>query len=218
MPLTLQEQLDNLRHQIAGQYTPEMLELLTRGNHEILTLYLEDKALKAGEKAPDATFFDQNLKKVFTEDILKDKHLIISFFRGTWCPYCNLELIALNQVYDQIKARGGELISVSPELLKYSQESIKTNQFQYKILYDANNSGATKFGLVFELPLSLREIYMQYSLDLKKRNGDDSWILPMPATFIISKDGIIRKTFVNADYTKRMEPAEILTVLDQLPS
>ena len=148
--------------------------------------------------------------------MLKNNHIVLSFFRGTWCPYCNLELESLARINEQIEAKGAKLITVTPELYKFTEERIKNKNFNFQILTDLGNKAADDFGLVFELPREYREIYDRLSVNLNILNGEDSWVLPMPATFIISKQGIIESTYINADYTQRMEPDDILEKLDLL--
>ncbi|MDH5543987.1 MAG: AhpC/TSA family protein [Gammaproteobacteria bacterium] len=214
--MSLQEKLDALKVRLSSQYPPELSKVVSDFEKETLMMFLEDKALKRGDTLPDAFFFDGNMRKVKLRELNRDKHLVISFFRGTWCPYCNLELKALGDVHKEISARGALLIAASPELFTFTEKHIKDHHLDYLVMTDLNNEAAKLFGLVFQLPVSLREVFLQVSLDLEKRNGENSWLLPMPATFIVDKNGTIASTFVNADYTKRMEPDDILAELDKL--
>lgn len=115
-----------------------------------------------------------------------------------------------------IRGLGAELVAVSPELPDRSQVTAEKNNLTFLILNDAGNQAARKFGLVFQLPPDLREVYQSLGIDLPAHNGDQSYELPLPATYVIDRGGTIRAVFADADYVKRMEPAEILAVLRAL--
>ncbi|MEJ2143138.1 MAG: peroxiredoxin-like family protein, partial [Gammaproteobacteria bacterium] len=163
-------------------------------------------------------FRDQDLKIYYLKDLLNENNIVLSFFRGAWCPYCDLELKALAEIHGQIKAKGARLIAVSPELYQFTKDAIEKHKIDYPVYTDLGNKAADEFGLVFELPPKLRDIHKILNIHLNVLNGEPSWTLPVPATFIISKQGIIESTYINADYTSRMEPEDILKVLDTLPS
>ena len=214
--MSLNKDLETLHEEILNSLPADLRKKLILENEKLFSSLLEEKALKAGSNVPDVLFRDESLKAVYLKDLLKNNHVVVSFFRGTWCPYCNLELESLARINDQIEKKGAKLIAVTPELYEFAEERIKKNNFNFQVLTDLGNKAADKFGLVFELPREYREIYKRLSVNLNILNGEDSWVLPMPATFIISKQGIIESTYINADYTKRMEPDDILKKLDSL--
>lgn len=213
--MSLQDELDRIRAEIlAGD--PEIANGLEKGRQEIIAAYLESKALKPGDKVPDCHFRDKDLKEVNISDLLGDRHLVLSFYRGVWCPYCELELKALQAIIHEIEERGARLVAVSPELYKFTEEFAERHKLHYDLYTDLGNRAAKVFGLEFKLPEGLREALQLMNIDIADRNDECAWILPIPATFIISKEGVIAHSYVNADFTRRMEPADILVELDKL--
>lgn len=215
--MSLQDELDDLKAKLLASLPEDAASGLEQGREEVITSYLEGQALKPGDRAPDVFFYDKTLKKIRLADLLADKHLVLSFFRGVWCPYCELELKALQTIISEIEARDARLVAVSPELHKFTRSFLEANSIHYDIYTDLANKAAEGFGLDFVVPEGLRETLMAMNVGLAERYDDDcAWILPIPATYIISKQGIIQTAFVNADFTRRMEPANILAELDKL--
>lgn len=214
--MSLNKNLKLLQEEVLNSLPSSVSKQLILEDEKLFTSFLEEKALKKGSRVPDVLFRDENLKSVCLKDLLENHHVVLSFFRGTWCPYCNLELRSLAKINDKIKEKGARLIAVSPELYKYAEEIIKKKNIDFPVLTDLGNKAANEFGLVFELPPEYRDIYKNLNIYLNVLNGEDNWTLPMPATFIISKDGVITSTYINADYTQRMEPDDILEKLDLL--
>ncbi|MDQ6960345.1 MAG: peroxiredoxin-like family protein [Mariprofundaceae bacterium] len=146
-------------------------------------------------------------------DALEQGAVGLSFYRGGWCPYCNLELQALQQALPEIQSLGAQLVAVSPETPDNSLSTAEKHSLAFTVLSDQGNRVAKDFGIVFTLPEALRPVYAQFGIDLPAWNGDDSFELPMPATYVIGRNGIILDGFVNTDYTQRMEPERILDIL-----
>jgi len=148
--------------------------------------------------------------------LLKQGPVVVSFYRGEWCPYCNLELQALQQVLPDIYQRDAQLVAISPQVTDKSLSTLEKNSLAFEVLSDFNNIVARHFGLVFQLPQDLQDVYQGLGIDLKISNGDDRFELPVPATFVIDPQSVIRYAFVNIDYRQRAEPDEILEVLDKI--
>lgn len=142
--------------------------------------------------------------------------LVISFYRGAWCPYCNLEINALQNSLPDIIATGGQLVAISPQTPDKSVDQISTSQLTFEVLSDVGNKLAKQCGLVFTLPESLRPIYKAWEIDIPGHNGDNSFELPIPATYIIDTNGVIRYAFIDMDYTKRLEPNIIIEQLKSI--
>jgi len=140
----------------------------------------------------------------------------VSFYRGVWCPYCNLELQALQSVFPEITARGASLVAISPQTAPNSRKSQRDNKLSFPILSDPKSEVANAFGIRFALQDYLIELYKSFKNDLPTFNNDPSWVLPMPARYVIGTDGIIAYSEVNPDYTQRPDPSELLPVLDRL--
>ena len=148
-------------------------------------------------------------------ELLREGPVVLSFYRGGWCPYCNLELRALQQVLPEIEKAGATLVAISPETPDNSLSTTKKNELRFQVLSDQVNAMARKFGLVFTLPDAFRPLYEKFDIDIPKYNGDDSYEIPVPATYVIDQDRIIRFSFITTDYTQRAEPADIVAALQQ---
>src|SRR6185503_3828718 len=142
--------------------------------------------------------------------------VVASFYRGAWCPYCNMDLQALQAALPEIEARGANLIAISPQTAPNSRKSQRDNKLAFPILSDDKSRVAAAYGLRFSLPDYLVELYKGFKNDLPTFNDDPAWVLPMPARYVIGPDGIIAYAEVNPDYTQRPDPSELLPVLDRL--
>ena len=142
--------------------------------------------------------------------------LVVSFYRGFWCPYCNIELEALQETLGEIRARGAALVVISPQTAANSRRSTRVRGLQFPILIDQGNHVAAQFGLRFKLPPELIELYKGFGNNLPVVNGDDSWTLPMPARFVIDSVGIVRYAAISADYSIRPDPRDLLPILDTI--
>lgn len=162
-------------------------------------------------KLPDANGLSRDLKT-----FLADGPLVISFYRGAWCPYCNLEINALQKRLPEITAAGAQLVAISPQTPDKSADQVSNLTLGFEVLSDIDNKLARKCGLVFTLPESLRPIYSAWEIDIPDHNGNDSFELPIPATYIIDTNGKIRYVFADMDYTKRAEPDIIIEQLKSL--
>ena len=175
-----------------------------------------ESAIAVGEIAPNFTLLDATGKAVNLRSKLNEGPLVLSFYRGGWCPFCNLELQALQALLPEIKALGANLIGISPETPDNSMTTAEKQQLQFDVLSDVGNSTARDYGLIFTVYEEMRPLYLKWGLDVPASNGDDSWELPVPATYIIDSDCVARTAHVDKDYTKRMEPGQILTALRNL--
>jgi peroxiredoxin len=187
-----------------------------RATEELIASGAAMLALKAGEPAPEFVLNDTEARPVSSAKLLSQSPLVISFYRGVWCPYCNMELQALQAALPAFRELGATLIAISPQNAANSRKSVRTNQLGFKILSDPHNDVAAAFRLRFKLSGDLTELYKDLKNDLPAFNSDDSWTLPMPARFAIGQDGVIRYAEVNPDYTRRPEPEEMLPALRSL--
>ncbi|BAU88772.1 alkyl hydroperoxide reductase [Methylorubrum populi] len=173
-------------------------------------------ALKAGDTAPEFTLRDADGNSVSSRTLLQRGPLVATFYRGVWCPYCNYDLQALEEVRPEIEARGASLVAISPQTQANSRKAQRDNKLGFPILSDPGTAVAARFGLRFALPDDLIEVYRQFGNDLARINDDPAWVLPMPARYVIGTDGVIAYAEVNPDYTQRPDPSELLPVLDRL--
>ena len=172
-----------------------------------------ESTLTIGQKAPNFVAYDQNGDKFSSSEILKEKELIVVFYRGQWCPYCNRHLSELQDHLEDFKKAGAQIIAISPEKTENINKTIKKTKADFPILWDKDNSIMESFGVNFILAKDLQEKYKKYGVDLTKANGNPSQTLPVPATFIIGKDGIIKFLQYDPDYKNRSSAKEILEKL-----
>ena len=185
-------------------------------NKKLFLSHIEDGALKAGDWIPEFKLNNHLGKAVSSSELLGNGPLIINFYRGSWCPYCNFELHAIHEKEEEIKNLGAQLIAISPELPDGTLSSVEKHNLSFQVLSDIDNKVAEKFGLMFTLPEELKEIYLGMGINLEKSNGNNKWQLPIPATYLVASDGIITYAFINPDYTKRLEPEELIVNLKKM--
>ena len=194
-------------------------EPMHRSTAELIASGAAERALRAGDQAPEFTLKDAAGHEVSSRDLLAQGPLVVTFYRGVWCPYCNMDLQALQEALPAISEHGAELLAISPQTQSNSHKSQHDNKITFPILSDPGNEVAARFGLRFTLPDFLIALYRDTSKnDLSRTNGDSSWTLPMPARYVIGTDGVIAYAEVNPDYTRRPDPEELLPVLSALKS
>lgn len=192
---------------------PAVIQTMHRATAELIASGAATRALKAGDKAPAFTLTDPEGQPVSSIALLARGPLVISFYRGVWCPYCNMELQALQETLPQFERLGAGLVAISPQTAANSRKSVRQNTLGFPILSDPQNAVAAAFGLRFALPDYLVELYKSLKNDLPAFNGDPSWTLPMPGRFVVGQDETILYAEVNPDYTRRPEPDDMLPAL-----
>ena len=175
-----------------------------------------ESAVTVGEIAPDFTLPAATGAAVTLNSKLTEGPVILSFYRGGWCPFCNLELQALQASLPEIRALGASLIGISPETPDNSMTTAEKHQLEFDVLSDIGNKTARDYGLIFTVYEEMRPLYLKWGLDVPASNGDNSWELPVPATYVIDSNRVARAAHVDKDYTKRMEPEQIMTALRNL--
>lgn len=175
---------------------------------------LAAKALGLGAKAPAFELSDQNGKLVSSAELLLRGRLVLMFIRGRWCPFCVGQIEAMNAIADEIKAAGAGLVAISPQIQKQAFFMHDQHKLRFPLLVDAHNAVARQFGLVYRVPREQQEIYARTFVNLPFVNGDDSWELPIPATYVIEDDSTIVFASANEDYTERPEPLEMLGLVE----
>lgn len=213
---TLRDQIAALQQKSLSRMPAEMLETLRAETRRLVQSDIAAQALRKGQQAPSFVLPNAIGAEVRSEELLRQGPLVISFYRGAWCPYCNLELRALQEALPALHAAGAQLVAISPNLPDKSLTSIEKHGLQFEVLTDAHNQLARQYGLVITLTEAVRSIYLQLGFDVSEHNGDDAWEVPMPATYIVAPNGEIVFSFVSADYTQRAEPQEILAALEAL--
>jgi len=175
-------------------------------------------ALNVGAKMPAFSLKDANGKIVESRDLLKRENLVVVFYRGAWCPFCNLYLRNLQKNMPQIKAAGGNLVAVSVENPDNSLKVSKKNELDFTVLSDPNLTTARKFGIVYQMPKETDELYKTRGLDVAKHNEMEKAELPLSATYVVNRKGEIVYAFLEPDYKKRAEPQTIIETLLKIKS
>ena len=173
-------------------------------------------ALNVGAKMPSFTLSDANGKTVSSSDLLKQGNLVVVFYRGAWCPYCNLYLKKLQDNVSQIKAQGANIVAISVENPDTSLSVAQKNKVNFEVLSDPKLETARKFGIVYQLSTETNEKYKGYGIDLVKQNGTETPDLPLSATYIVNQKGEITYAFLEPDYKKRAEPSDIIEMLSKM--
>ncbi len=169
-----------------------------------------DGAPKVGDVAPDFALPDQHGRIVSLHDRLERGPVVATFFRGGWCPFCTLALRALDDVSRDLRRAGAEIVAISPETAERAADTAERNDLSFPLLTDAGNHIARQYGLAWELGPELREVYGRLGHVLPRINGTNDWALPVPAGFVIGRDGRITYAHVDTDVTSRLEPREAL--------
>jgi peroxiredoxin len=218
--MSLQDKLDAFRADFkAGKppfnAPPEIHPVMERATAELIASGQASRAIKAGDRAPHISLKDQDGNDVSSAALLVKGPLVVTFYRGVWCPYCNIELQAINEVLPQIQAYGANVVAISPQTAVNSRKSVRANELDFPVLSDVNGQTGADFGLRFALPDYLVELYKNLRNDLPAFNNDPGWTLPMPARYVIGQDGIVLYSEVNPDYTRRPDPSDMFPVLEK---
>jgi peroxiredoxin len=172
-----------------------------------------EAVLKPGDRLPSFTLLNAQEQERSVEEFLARGPVVIVFFRGRWCSFCSLQLIALERYRPMFEALGASLLAISPQLPRFGLEAVQTDGLSYEVLSDIGNVVARRFGLAYSLPGWMVRFYEEFGLSLSLYNGDDRNELPLPGTFVVNPEGIITKSFVHLDHTRRAEPELILEAL-----
>ncbi|MDJ0714305.1 MAG: peroxiredoxin-like family protein [Prochloraceae cyanobacterium] len=191
---------------------------MDKATEDLVKSGIADRSLKVGDRVSEFTLTNAIGKEITLRSLLAEGPVVISFYRGQWCPYCNLELRALQKALPEIIANGASLVAISPQTPDNSLSTAEKNELTFEVLRDVGNKVAREFGLVFTLPEELRPIYEGFGVDLLAHNGDKTFELPLPATYVVAADGKVISAFVDPDYTKRLEPEEIVAALGEIQS
>lgn len=211
--MTLKTELDVFRSEFMSNAPAEIREAMTSADMELAASGIARRAIKAGDLAPDFRLPDARGGQIRLRDLLAKGPVVVSFYRGGWCPYCNLELRALQNALPPIKLLGAELVAISPQIPDESMSTAEKNNLAFPVLSDVGSATAKAYGIAFDLAEELRPIYTRFGHALPEKNGDDSWLLPIPATYVIDTNGTVVLAFVDVDYRNRLEPAEIVSAL-----
>ncbi|MEU9363806.1 peroxiredoxin-like family protein [Streptomyces avermitilis] len=213
---TLNAELRTFYEARQQQIPAEIRQIMQRAGQELADSGRADRALTVGAQAPRFNLPSATGQTVALDDLLTNEPVVLTFYRGAWCPYCNIALRSLQQHHEAITARGARLVAVSPQIPDESLTLAEKHELAFDVLSDIGSDTAKQYGLAFDLPDDLAAVYDKLGFDLQRVNDGHPRTLPLPATYVIDRDGVIRWAFVDADYTTRAEPADILAALDAL--
>ncbi|MBW8051618.1 MAG: AhpC/TSA family protein [Cytophagales bacterium] len=207
--MRLKKELEELKHQIFADHDQRFIESVVESGKL-------NNVPKVGDIAPNFTLPDQFGNDINLSDILKNGPVVVSFYQGNWCPYCGLELKALQRSLADFQKLGASLVGISPDTITYIQNSDEIKQYSYSILSDHGSGILTIYGLRFDMPDEAVTALKGFGINIKDAQGeseDDAYNLPVPATFVVNTNGEMVYAFVDADFTKRAEPSEIIACL-----
>lgn len=217
MNVTMKEQSLELQEQLKDQVSSEILNVFLEYAEKLGNTDFAARAKNVGDKAPEFKLLDATGELISLQEILKNGPVILIFYRGSWCPWCNLQLRTLQQLLPEINNLGATLIAVSPQTPDNSLSMKEKHELTFHVLSDQDNKVADKYGLVFEIEKAVIEnAYNKIGLSIPHFNGTDNWKIPVTGTFIIDQKGVIQSSHVNGDFRYRQEPSVIIDVLKNI--
>ncbi len=207
---TLREELAE-RKRLMELYVPADTRAVNeRATEALRNSGITERALKVNEQAPAFTLPDHNGKSTSSAELLAKGPLVIAFLRGRWCPFCCGEAEALNRMLPEFEHAGGSLVAISPQSVNQAYFMHDQHELRFPLLVDEGNKVARQFGIVYRVPDYQEKLFSGVFINLPHINGDQSWELPLPATYVIGRDSKVQYAWVNVDYTERAEPGEVL--------
>ncbi len=213
---TLTEKLNEKRTLSKKKTPPEIKKVMNKGVSDLRNSGLHKLALGIGKKVPAVNFKNLNNKLVDLSKYYGEKVVVLTFYRGGWCPYCMLELEAYQKNLELFEKAGALVIAVSPDSVMNAKKTKNKRKLGFEVLSDPENRAAKKFGLAFKVDKGTLEVYKKFGIDLKIAQDNENFELPMPGTYVIDKQGVVRFSFVDPDYTKRADPIAVLKVVQEL--
>ncbi|MGA4841081.1 peroxiredoxin-like family protein [Streptomyces sp. G45] len=214
--MSLRDELRSVHDNRHLKLSAEMIEVMDRNGRALAASGLVERALAVGAPAPRFTLPSATGAPVSLDGLLAEGPVVLTFYRGAWCPFCNLALRALQEHHDAVAARGARLVAVSPQVPDASLSFAEKQGLAFDVLSDVGCDVAKQFGIAFDLGDELAALYEALGLGLAETGAGNGRTLPLPATYVIDRSGVIRWAFVAADYALRAEPEDVLAALDAL--
>jgi peroxiredoxin len=212
--MSLKEQLAEYRAGWYQRVPAERQAIMQRHIDQLRSGIIARTALKTGDRAPTIVLENAKGAVVDVATVLAKGPVIVSFYRGGWCPYCNLELKAYQEILPEITAAGASLVAISPEKPDDTVSTAEKNALTFEVLSDVGQKVGRAFGLVYEFTEELKGAYRGFNLDIPARNGTPGeWALPVSATYVLDRDGAIIYAHTDVDYRDRADPRDVLQVL-----
>jgi peroxiredoxin len=210
---TLREQLQ--AKEKSGKADPKAIAIMDGAIEKLRKSKITERAKKVGDRFPGFTLKNANGATVSLDRLLEAGPVIVTFYRGSWCPYCNIQLMEYQKHVAEWEKKGAKLVALSPEIPELSKAFAEKRGLTFDLVFDKGNAFATQVGIVFGIESDLKQVYAKFGVDLAKSQGNSSWQLPIAATYVIGKDHKVKYAFVDPDYKKRAEPSEIDAALEQ---
>jgi peroxiredoxin len=212
-PTSYVSQRDAMNARMATQAPSELLSGFAAAADRLDTVDFAARAPQIGDEAPDFALPDQRGEEVYLSALVRRGPVVLIFYRGLWCPYCNLQLRTFQAHLDQILALGAQLVAVSPQTPDRSLSMADKNDLGFLVLSDAGANVIDRYGLKYEVDAETRALFEAVGNDVGSYNGPGSWVLPAGATIVIGVDGAVRYAHVRGNWTERAQPADVLAVL-----
>ncbi len=212
---SLSSRIADFTAQMSKSAPPEVISTLGAEIQKLAEAGIAQRAIATGSKAPGFTLPDASGTKVSLASLLAAGPVVVSFYRGGWCPFCDLQLRAYQQVLPRLRELGAQLVAISPQLPDFVASDVKQKDLTFPVLSDVGNAVARSYGLVFHLSEATQKLQTMFGNPTPKFNGDESWELPMPGTFVLDRDGTVLLSHVDANWMKRLEPSAIVEALEK---
>jgi peroxiredoxin len=211
----LSDQLQSVVEASAKRFPAEVRQTFADGIKSVKATGIERSAKQVGDIAPDADLTGWNGENVKLSEAWKEGPVVLMWYRGGWCPYCNVQLREMQKRIADIEGAGAKLVVLTPELPEKAKETADANDLTLTVLHDKDSHVAKQYGILFDLPKSIIPTYRD-NLKLGSYNGNDKMQLPLAATYVIDRSGKITYAFLEADYTKRAEPDDVIAAVKKL--
>ncbi|WP_298420969.1 peroxiredoxin-like family protein [uncultured Kordia sp.] len=211
--MSLTAQLKEFAAASIKRHPGEAQTIMKQAIDDLVASEMIQKALKTGDQLPEIVLGNALGNQVNVNDILKESKVVIAFYRGNWCPYCNIQLRALQQAVPEFEAKGAKLVVIGPELPDNSLTTTEKNELTFEVLSDIDMIVVRSMNLVYQLPTALQELYEKFGIDLETNQGNENQELPIAATYVVEQNGTISYHFLEEDYKLRADPQDILNVL-----
>ncbi|ATZ55458.1 Bcprx2 [Botrytis cinerea B05.10] len=214
--MSLASQLSSITTQFEANAPTALKNTINKTNTQFQQTFSPSLALQPGRPFPLTTLPNAVGTPISIRTLLLASPLLITFYRGSWCPFCNLALHSLQQHLPLFTAHNIKLVAISPELPDTSLNTVEKHSLEFEVLSDVGNALARELGILFQQPEEMRSVFETFGHDMEKRNGDASLEVPVPATFLVGRDGVVKRRFVDPDWTKRVETSEVLRWVEEL--
>lgn len=210
---TLAKNIEQLNQDLVSQLPQEILEAFGKSIEDLKTKNIEKNSIQIGERI--AAFLLPNAlgKMINSDEVLKNNKMILAFYRGSWCPYCNLELKFLQENLSRIKEKNAVLIAISPQSPDHSLTMIEKNNLEFEVLTDSNNDFAEKLGITFQLQDFVLPYYQSLGINLADFNANNDNTLPVPAVFVIDENRTVSYKFLDVNYMSRVDVEDLINAL-----